>query len=156
MGTLIAVSLLESYEEPEEELPWFHHIEAYLQDRTYPESATPDQRRSLRHMTNKYIIVGSTLFRRGFNGELLRCLTDDEAYKSRRRSTFWRLWWSREWPDVSKENPSTGLLLANHGRRLHEICSSLREVPTSRRQDSRTRIFSPSFVLTLAFLDVGI
>ena len=32
-------------------------------------------------MANKYIIVGSTLFRRRFNGELLRCLTDYEAYK---------------------------------------------------------------------------
>ena len=32
-------------------------------------------------MANKYIIVGSTLFRRGFNGELLRCLTDEEVYK---------------------------------------------------------------------------
>ena len=81
MGTLTTVSLLESNEEPEEELLWFHHIEAYLQDRTYPESATPDQRHSLCCMANKYIIVGSTLFRRGFNGELLRCLTDDEAYK---------------------------------------------------------------------------
>ena len=71
MGTLTTVSLLEFDEEPEEELPWFHHIEAYLQDRMYPESATPDQQHSLRHMANKYIIVGSTLFRRGFNGELL-------------------------------------------------------------------------------------
>ena len=71
MGTLTIVSLLESDEEPEEELSWFHYIEAYLQDRMYPESATPDQRRSLRRMANKYIIVGSTLFRRGFNGELL-------------------------------------------------------------------------------------
>ena len=80
-GTLMTVSLLESDEEPEEELPWFHHIEAYLQDRTYSESATPDQRRSLHRMANKYIIVESTLFRRGFNGELLRCLTNEEAYK---------------------------------------------------------------------------
>ena len=63
VGTLMTVSLLESDEEPEEELPWFHHIEAYLQDRTYPESATPDQQRSLHRMANKYIIVGSTLFR---------------------------------------------------------------------------------------------
>ena len=81
IGTLTAISLLEADEEPEEELPWFHYIEAHLQDRTYPESATPDQRRSLRLMANKYIIVGSTLFRRRFNGELLRYLTDDEAYK---------------------------------------------------------------------------
>ena len=29
-GTLTAVSLLEADEEPEEELPWFYHIEAYL------------------------------------------------------------------------------------------------------------------------------
>ena len=29
-GTLTTVSLLESDEEPEEELPWFHHIETYL------------------------------------------------------------------------------------------------------------------------------
>ena len=70
-STLMTVSLLESDEEPEEELPWFHHIEAYLQDKIYPESATADQRRSLGRMANKYIIVGSTLFRRGFNGELL-------------------------------------------------------------------------------------
>ena len=62
-GTLMTVSLLDFDEEPEEELPWFHYIEAYLQDRTYPELATPDQRRSLRRMANKYIIVGSTLFR---------------------------------------------------------------------------------------------
>ena len=81
MGTLTIVSLLKSDEEPEEKLPWFHHIEAYLQDRTYPESATPDQWRSLRRMANKYIIVGSMLFRREFNGELLWCLTDNEAYK---------------------------------------------------------------------------
>ena len=32
-------------------------------------------------MAKKYIIVVSTLFRRGFNGELLRCLTNEEAYK---------------------------------------------------------------------------
>ena len=43
MGTLTTVSLLESDEEPEEELSWFHHIEAYLQDRTHPESATLGQ-----------------------------------------------------------------------------------------------------------------
>ena len=70
-STLTVVSLLEADEEPEEELPWFYHIEAYLQDRIYPESATPDQRRSLRRMANKYIIIGSALFRRGFNDELL-------------------------------------------------------------------------------------
>ena len=81
MGTLMIVSLLESDEEPKEELSWFHHIEAYLQDRTYPELATPNQWHSLRRMANKYIIVGSTLFRQRFNGELLRCLTDEEAYK---------------------------------------------------------------------------
>ena len=62
-STLMTVSLLEFDEEPEEELPWFHHIEAYLQDRTYPESATSDQRRSLLRIVNKYIIVESTLFR---------------------------------------------------------------------------------------------
>ena len=70
-GTLTAISLLEADEEPEEELPWFHHIEAYLQDRMYPESATPNQRCFLRRMANKYIIVRSTLFRQRFNGELL-------------------------------------------------------------------------------------
>ena len=81
MGTLTIVSLLESDEEPEEEFPWFHHIQAYLQDRTYPKSATPDQPYSLRRMANKYIIVESMLFKRGFNSELLQCLTDDKAYK---------------------------------------------------------------------------
>ena len=42
-STLMTVSLLDFDEEPEEELPWFHNIEAYLQDRMYPESATLDQ-----------------------------------------------------------------------------------------------------------------
>ena len=72
---------MEIDEEPEEELPWFYHIEAYLQNRTYLELVIPDQRRFLHRMANKYIIVESMLFRRGFNGELLRCLTYDEAYK---------------------------------------------------------------------------
>ena len=48
---------------------------------TYPKSATPDQWCSLHRMANRYIIVGGTLFRRGFNGKLLCCLTNDEAYK---------------------------------------------------------------------------
>ena len=39
-------------------------------------------------MANKYIIIGSTLFRRRFNGELLQCLTDDEAYKVVREAHF--------------------------------------------------------------------
>ena len=51
-GTLTTVSLLEFDEESEEKLPLFHHIEAYLQDRMYPESATPDQHRSLCLMAN--------------------------------------------------------------------------------------------------------
>ena len=48
---------------------------------TYPKSATPDQRCSLRCIANRYIIVRSTLFRQSFNGELLWCLTNEEAYK---------------------------------------------------------------------------
>ena len=78
------------------------------------------------------------------------------SLQSCRRSTLWHLWWSCEWPNASKENPAIGLLLANHWRRLRQICSSLREVSTSRRQDPHTRIFSPSIVLTMAFLYVSI
>ena len=102
-------------------------------------------------MANKYIIVGSTLFRRGFNGEFLRCLTGDEAHKVVGEAHSGACGGHVNGPMLAKKNTSTELLMANHGRRLRQICSSLREVSTPRKQDPRTRIFSPSIILTLPF-----
>ena len=78
------------------------------------------------------------------------------SIQSYRRSTFWHLWWPYKWFNVSQEDPSTWLLLAKYGRRLRQVCPSLWEVSTLRRQNSCTRFFSPSTVLTVAILYMDI
>ena len=45
------------------------------------EERTPDDDILVSHATQRTSLVRSMLFRRGFNGELLRCLTNEEAYK---------------------------------------------------------------------------
>jgi len=61
-------------------LPWFYDLEKYVRDQTYPEGATSDDQKAIRHMANHYTIVGGVLCRRGTDGSLLKCVDDSEAW----------------------------------------------------------------------------
>ncbi|MQL89920.1 hypothetical protein Taro_022502 [Colocasia esculenta] len=67
----------------EEERPWYHEIEQYCRDGTFSEEVEAEDRRAIRRAALKYTLVGGVLYRRALNGMLLRCLSDEEAWKRR-------------------------------------------------------------------------
>ena len=58
--------------------PWFHDIEAYCRDGSFPEYASAADRRAIRRMSQKYKIIGGLLYRISLSGLFLRCLKEDE------------------------------------------------------------------------------
>ncbi|MQL99922.1 hypothetical protein Taro_032652, partial [Colocasia esculenta] len=64
-----------------EERPWYHEIEQYCRDGTFPEEAEVEDRRAIRRAALKYTLIGEVLYRRALNKMLLRCVTDEEAWK---------------------------------------------------------------------------
>ncbi|KAH9298746.1 hypothetical protein KI387_030428, partial [Taxus chinensis] len=53
------------------ECPWYTDIINYIIDHTYPEAVTPQQRRRLRIIVAKYVIIEQVLYRKAFDGMLL-------------------------------------------------------------------------------------
>jgi hypothetical protein len=59
--------------------PWYGDILIYLQTLKFPPSASRDECRRIRHQAKNYLILNDTLYRRGVDCILRRCLTHEEA-----------------------------------------------------------------------------
>jgi hypothetical protein len=59
--------------------PWYGDIVLYLQTLKFPQHLSQDDRRRIRYQAKKYTIVSDTLYRRGINDILHRCLTHGES-----------------------------------------------------------------------------
>ena len=59
--------------------PWYGYILMYLQTLKCPNSASHDERQRIRHQAKNYLILNDTLYRRGVDSILRRCLTHEEA-----------------------------------------------------------------------------
>lgn len=59
--------------------PWYEYITIYLQISKFPHAFSKDEHWKLRQLAKNYIIIGDTLYRRGFESILRRCLTLEEA-----------------------------------------------------------------------------
>ena len=59
--------------------PWYGDILIYLQTLKYPVASSREERRKLRLHAKNYLIIGDTLYRRGVDSVLRRCLTHEEA-----------------------------------------------------------------------------
>jgi hypothetical protein len=59
--------------------PWYRDILIYIQTLKCPTSASRDERRRIRHQDKNYLIPDDTLYRRGVDRVLRRCLTHEEA-----------------------------------------------------------------------------
>ena len=57
--------------------PWYGDIIVYLQTLKVPTHLSRDERRRLCHVSKNYLIVDNTLYRRGVDSILQRCLTHD-------------------------------------------------------------------------------
>jgi hypothetical protein len=58
--------------------PWYGYILIYLQTLKCPTSASRDERRHICHHAKNYLILDDTLYRRGVDCILRRCLTHEE------------------------------------------------------------------------------
>ena len=61
--------------------PWYGDILVYLQTQRFRPSATKDDCRRIRHLAQNYLIVGDTLYHRGVDTVLHRCVIHEEAEK---------------------------------------------------------------------------
>ena len=59
--------------------PWYGDILIYLQNLKYPAASSREERRKLRLHAKNYLIIGDTLYRRGVDFILRRCLTHEEV-----------------------------------------------------------------------------
>jgi hypothetical protein len=59
--------------------PWYGYVLLYLQTLKCPASASRDERRCIRHQAKNYLILENTLYRRGVDYILCRCITHEEA-----------------------------------------------------------------------------
>jgi hypothetical protein len=59
--------------------PWYRYILIYLQTLTCPKSASRDEHRQICHQDKNYLILNDTLYQRGVDCILRRCLTHEEA-----------------------------------------------------------------------------
>ncbi len=59
--------------------PWYHDIQVYIKTREYPPGASRNERRMIRRLALGYFPSGKILYKRGSNGELLRCVNAKEA-----------------------------------------------------------------------------
>lgn len=57
---------------------WYSHIVRYLTDGPFPDSANRNTRARIRKLSARYIILSNVLYRRGYDGLLLRCLNKSE------------------------------------------------------------------------------
>ena len=59
--------------------PWYGDILIYLLDLKYPATFSREERHKLRVYAQNYLIIGDTLYRRGVDSVLRRCLTHEEV-----------------------------------------------------------------------------
>jgi len=58
--------------------PWYNDIKKFLQHREYPQGISKTDEKTLRRMTMNFYLDGEILYKRSFDGTLLRCLNENE------------------------------------------------------------------------------
>ena len=61
--------------------PWYGDILVYLQTQTFRPNTSRSEQRRIQYQAKDYMIVGDTLYHRGVDTVLRRCLTHEEAEK---------------------------------------------------------------------------
>jgi hypothetical protein len=60
---------------------WYRTIITYLLTTNFPSDVSCEERRCIRHQAKHYLIINDTLYRRGVDAVLWRCLTHEEVEK---------------------------------------------------------------------------
>ena len=60
---------------------WYGSIIVSLQTTMFPSDVSHEEQRCIRHQAKHYLIINDTLYQRGVDSVLQRCLTHEEAEK---------------------------------------------------------------------------
>ncbi|KAH9320934.1 hypothetical protein KI387_015573, partial [Taxus chinensis] len=78
LGQLTSINAVTTHTQDE----WYQQIVDYLSHSVLPPDLTSNGRRSFVQRANRYTILGGLLYKRGFDGILLRCLKTHESSKA--------------------------------------------------------------------------
>ncbi|XP_077231996.1 uncharacterized protein LOC143866938 [Tasmannia lanceolata] len=59
--------------------PWYYDIKNFNQEGSFPNYATKADRKYVRQLATRYVLLAGVLYKRSFEGRLLRCLDKEEA-----------------------------------------------------------------------------
>ena len=79
IGTQDTHSYCLNVEEELDGLPWFHDIKEYITRREYPAGANENDKRTLRRLAMNFFFSEGILYKRSYDGTLLRCVDAKEA-----------------------------------------------------------------------------
>src|SRR3989440_3101005 len=63
----------------EDERPWFYDLKEFMEKGIFSEDASPVDRMTVRKMAKNYVLIGDVLYRRSWDGLLLRCVSTKEG-----------------------------------------------------------------------------
>jgi hypothetical protein len=66
--------------EPLANSEWYGYIIFYLRSGQFPATMNPKERRTLKMKSNQYVLIDDILFRRNYDGILLRCVGHRRNY----------------------------------------------------------------------------
>ncbi|XP_052301368.1 LOW QUALITY PROTEIN: uncharacterized protein LOC127904008 [Populus trichocarpa] len=64
--------------------PWYYDIKNLVQNHVYPVGASKTDKKTLRRLAVDFYLDGEILYKRSFDGTLLRCLNEEDARKALR------------------------------------------------------------------------
>nr|XP_034909787.1 uncharacterized protein LOC118045297 [Populus alba] len=71
-----------SIEEEIDGKPWYYDIKNFVQKQEYPEEASKMDKKTIRRLAMSFYLDGEILYKRSFDGTLLRCLSATDARKA--------------------------------------------------------------------------
>ena len=74
------ILIIEVQEEIEDDKPWYYDLKNFLDDQSFLEFATSEDKKKIRRFVVKYTTLGGLVYQKSFDDILLRCLDDHETW----------------------------------------------------------------------------
>jgi len=111
--------------------PWYYDIKNFVQNQEYPVGALKMDKRTLRRLAMDFYLDGEILYKRSFDGTLLRCLNEIDAKNALREVHEGICSTHANGAYGSKENTKGWLFLDDIRERLHRLCQEISQVSSA-------------------------
>ncbi|XP_043714609.1 uncharacterized protein LOC122662964 [Telopea speciosissima] len=89
--------------------PWYAPIVDYIRERRYPKHFSKRKKRHLRKYVTQFILQGSLLYKRSYDGIQLLCVDEEQAQTIIEGNPPRNMWTTHECKDVGQEDPQNGI-----------------------------------------------